>query len=693
MECLPIVQDDFPPDYKSVREMLRTKISTCNAVVHLAGFVYGAEPQPVLPGPDRRSFTQMEYEIAMELKLPTYVFLCGRDFPFDPHDSEAEDKQRLQLEHRERLLQREELFYEFATREELSSRTRELQLSVENLRSELARERRRRLFTLAAALAAVVIAGVGGVILLSRQQVQDTVIAEQSSTIATLQSQLEGQTELINRILEEQKRLGETSGGSQEAIAQQARENVAAANSLSLETLDQTVAAATETASQLAEAAAAEGDRSLQAEALEQLGNAQAAAGQYGEAIETFERRLALLDRDADPVGWAWAINDVAFAKLEAGAHVEAARLYSDAHDFVSEHPDVGFRHPAALALMGGLATAMTNQGAYEKAIPVHENNVEINEELHGPDSPSLIAPLTNLGIALMDADRLEEAAPILERALDMRVEHSGEEDPQTLSSMSNFATVLRKLGDLEGAESLQRRALAGREELLGSDHPDTLISVGNLAIILKNGGDTEQAEALYRRAIDGLTTQLGPAHPFTLQNRHNLALMLKSEEGGAEEAETLFRANLEASSAAFHEGHIETQTAKIALAELLHDTGQTGEAALLFEEVYRYRAGKLGEEAPETLQALERTANAYWDSDQLEAAVPLYLTLQETQDLVGHEDLAMTTYNLALLLTKLDRFEEALPFARQAVALAREAQSESVEKYQRLVDTLQEEP
>ncbi|MBL9114691.1 MAG: DUF4062 domain-containing protein, partial [Verrucomicrobiaceae bacterium] len=159
MECLPIVQDDFPPDYKSVRDMLRTKIQTCNAVVHLAGFYYGAEPQPVIPGPDRRSFTQMEYEIAMELKLPCYVFLCGQNFPFDKHDPEPEEKQALQMAHRDRLLKRDELFYEFASPEELANRTRELQLSVEGLRGELAKERFRRRMTLAACIVLFLIGG------------------------------------------------------------------------------------------------------------------------------------------------------------------------------------------------------------------------------------------------------------------------------------------------------------------------------------------------------------------------------------------------------------------------------------------------------------------------------------------------------------------------------------------------------
>ncbi len=141
--------DDFPPDYKSVREMLRTKREIFNAVVHLAGFFYGAEPQPVLEGsPERRSFTQMEYEIAVEMGLPCYVFLCGKGYPFDEHEPEPEDKRALQLAHRGRRLERDELYSEFDSREDLNSRTRELQLSVESLRKELAKERARRRLTL-----------------------------------------------------------------------------------------------------------------------------------------------------------------------------------------------------------------------------------------------------------------------------------------------------------------------------------------------------------------------------------------------------------------------------------------------------------------------------------------------------------------------------------------------------------------
>ena len=35
--CVPIEQTNFPPDARTVREMLRVKITACDAVVHVAG--------------------------------------------------------------------------------------------------------------------------------------------------------------------------------------------------------------------------------------------------------------------------------------------------------------------------------------------------------------------------------------------------------------------------------------------------------------------------------------------------------------------------------------------------------------------------------------------------------------------------------------------------------------------------------
>ena len=59
-----VIQDDFPPDYHTVVEMLRDKIAQCDAVICLVGSRYGYEPLNSRPDEPRRSYTQLEHDIA-----------------------------------------------------------------------------------------------------------------------------------------------------------------------------------------------------------------------------------------------------------------------------------------------------------------------------------------------------------------------------------------------------------------------------------------------------------------------------------------------------------------------------------------------------------------------------------------------------------------------------------------------------
>src|SRR5580698_558953 len=71
--CVPVEQTNFPPDAHTVREMLRLRIAACHAMVHVAGEYFGAEPSKRGPQHPRRSYTQMEYDLARQLKKPIYV--------------------------------------------------------------------------------------------------------------------------------------------------------------------------------------------------------------------------------------------------------------------------------------------------------------------------------------------------------------------------------------------------------------------------------------------------------------------------------------------------------------------------------------------------------------------------------------------------------------------------------------------
>jgi hypothetical protein len=118
--CFPENQSSFGVDYRTVEEMLRRKLHDADAVIHIVGFRYGAEPKDRPPDKPRRSYTQMEYDIARELEKPIYVFLSADaticDAPGGDEDPEAT---ALQIAHRQAIKSTNNLRYTFKDQNEL----------------------------------------------------------------------------------------------------------------------------------------------------------------------------------------------------------------------------------------------------------------------------------------------------------------------------------------------------------------------------------------------------------------------------------------------------------------------------------------------------------------------------------------------------------------------------------------------
>jgi tetratricopeptide (TPR) repeat protein len=161
MGCMPIEQTNFPPDYRSVREMIEEKVAGCEAVIHIVGIRYGAEPdRSSLPkGAARRSYTQMEADIARKLGKKLYLFICSQNFPYDQALAESEELQGLQQAYRSEIAKSEILRTEVTDRGELGRKVRELQFELEKLKSKIGKDRRRVAVSLAVLL--VLLSGIG----------------------------------------------------------------------------------------------------------------------------------------------------------------------------------------------------------------------------------------------------------------------------------------------------------------------------------------------------------------------------------------------------------------------------------------------------------------------------------------------------------------------------------------------------
>ena len=97
LQIFPIEESNFALAHGPLTAMLHDLIGRCDAVIHLAGFYYGAEP-PQRPSDERRrSYTQIEYDVARELGKPIYLFLAAENCETDERSTQATKKRNSSL--------------------------------------------------------------------------------------------------------------------------------------------------------------------------------------------------------------------------------------------------------------------------------------------------------------------------------------------------------------------------------------------------------------------------------------------------------------------------------------------------------------------------------------------------------------------------------------------------------------------
>ena len=100
MGCQPVIVEQREPDSRAFWCSLQLAMRECGSVVHVVGRAYGGEPVQRQPAEHRRSYAQLEYDLAVTLRRPLSIIVCGEKFPFDAVPPEDVEKQRLQETHR-----------------------------------------------------------------------------------------------------------------------------------------------------------------------------------------------------------------------------------------------------------------------------------------------------------------------------------------------------------------------------------------------------------------------------------------------------------------------------------------------------------------------------------------------------------------------------------------------------------------
>lgn len=115
----PVLQEGFTTTHLEISEKLTRAISSCDAAIFLVGFAYGDEPTGRPAGVPRRSYSQMEYDIAEGLGIDVFLFLTADTSDFPLEQEENEDVRSLQEAHRNKLRSNNRDSKTFTSRQQL----------------------------------------------------------------------------------------------------------------------------------------------------------------------------------------------------------------------------------------------------------------------------------------------------------------------------------------------------------------------------------------------------------------------------------------------------------------------------------------------------------------------------------------------------------------------------------------------
>src|SRR5437867_7355044 len=545
MDCMPIEQTNFPPDYRSVREMIEEKVAGCEAVIHVVGIRYGAEPDPstLSEGAARRSYTQMEADIARKLEKKLYLFVCPEDFPYDHATAESEELQALQRAYRAEIAKGEILRTEVKDREELGRKVRELQFELEKLKSEIGRNQRRVVVSLVVLL--LLLGGIGAGI----WRLPDVVKKEVGYDRGRAREQL-----VADIKAEAQKKIVEAGDDWRKTIEiEEWRDQQLSELDRFLDRIQQTFDAgeATESYRKATDLLAAKG-------ADEALAYLQARGNQRKSQIEMQANR-----RDQEEAG----LRNLLQEELLAASLLETKFRFDDAEAKYRQVLEKSGSWPKArndftwfLITRGEVIDPAAGNAKLQEALELCRGTLSFASRQTAPQDCA--ATQNNLGWILRDlgerrsgeqcAQYLQQSVVAYRAALEVRTREQLPRD--WAATQNNLGSVLRVLGGRgsgeESAEDLQQSLAAYRGALevrtrgqLPQGWAATQGNLGNLFSVLgrrvtgEQGAQyLEQSVAAYRAALEVYTREQSPQDWAAMQGNLGSVLSVLGERTSGEQ-------------------------------------------------------------------------------------------------------------------------------------------------------------
>ncbi|MGQ2991186.1 MAG: tetratricopeptide repeat protein [Brevundimonas sp.] len=337
-----------------------------------------------------------------------------------------------------------------------------------------------------------------------------------------------------------------------------------------------------------------------------------------GDASLLFLSVLRARQAKGDWAGASEASLGLAYARAKAARFPEADHAAGVALEFAERAADPDVRRIALL----GFGAVLTEAGRYAEA------EARAQEALNG--LPSDASPILRgrilgvIGTARQQQGRYAEAAEIQNEAIHTLEGQDGGGRIELAGAVNDLAIIRDHQLRLADAEFLYRRALA-----LTTDPVETAAYTSNLGWNLHQQDRHEEAERLLRQAAESYDRLKGRLDPDGASAWTNLAGELQSQ-GRDAEAVPIFRDALARYEKTLGRSHATVGWTLNAMARSIAATGGEAEAERLFREA---------------------------------------LILSEARRPPGHPEITRQSGDLADLLIRTRRAEEALPLLRRVGA------------------------